>query len=122
MGHLSCTYSIVEHCVLGHAVRFAELLDLPSIVTEHHLLAKATAVGARAQGAFLFEELLTVWGERRKRRIYRINNPKLVNESVKPAAADLTSGFTLITLDQNFTLFQFQTFRVFRISKHHITV
>lgn len=95
VGHLSYTYSIVEHSVLGHAVRFAELLNLPSIVTEHHLLAKATAVGAGAQGAFLFEELLTVWGKRRKCRINKINNPKLVNESVKPAAADLTSLFTL---------------------------
>lgn len=98
----SCTYSIVEHSVLGHAVWFAELLDLPSIVAMHHFLSKATAVGTRTQGTLLFVELLTVWSKTRKVLISRINNQTLLLEWVNLVTADSFSDSTL----QSFWLFK----------------
>lgn len=52
VGHLS-PYPIVEHSVLGHAVRSAELLQPASVVAVQHLLADASAVCAGTAGVIL---------------------------------------------------------------------
>lgn len=61
------SYPIVEHSILGHAVRSAELLHPASIVAVQHLLANARAVCAGTprvilvtRGQVLYEAYLTV--------------------------------------------------------------
>lgn len=43
----------MQNRVLGHAVRFAELLDFASVVTVKHLRAETRAVGAGMPGVIL---------------------------------------------------------------------
>lgn len=63
-----CSYPIVEHGELRHAVGFAELFQPASVVAVQHLEAEPRAVGAGTpqqvfvRGQLLpFEEELAVW-------------------------------------------------------------
>lgn len=100
------THPIVEHSELGHAVGFAELLHLASIVAVQHLLTDARAVGTGSprmilvtRSVVMSEDLCTVFTTEDQVLVVVANSVKkdLLLFTALANCKDIFLGFILIT-------------------------